>query len=129
MNPGLPVPSPITCRTNFFRSNVKQVMAAILGLLIFYLGIQLLLLAVSLVIGVGLHWCFPAMNIGTGILIGLLSSIASAYCVLKVMRAASDDGVDLFGDTGEEQEEEESEACLALPPETKRRQRRRSKKN
>lgn len=104
-------------------------MATILGLLIFYFAIQLLLLVVSVVIGVGLHWCFPAMNIGIGILIGLLSSIASAYGILKLMRAASEDGVDLFGDTDEDQEEAESEVCLTLPPVTKPRRRRRSKKN
>jgi hypothetical protein len=104
-------------------------MAAILGMLVLNLLLQLLLLAVAAVIGFVLHWCFPAMNIGTGILIGMLSSIASAYFLAQLMRIASESGVDLFDEADENDEDEQPEICFALPPIAKPRRRRRSKKD
>jgi hypothetical protein len=103
-------------------------MAAILAILILYFFLQLLLLAVAVVIGFGLHWCFPVVDIGTGILLGMLSSIASAYFLMQLMRAAAEDGVDLFDDTDEDEESGQPEVRLPLPPGFTRRRRRRSKK-
>lgn len=103
-------------------------MAAILGIIVLYFVLQLLLLTVAAAIGFSLHWCLPEVNIGTGILVGLLSSIATAYFLVQVMRIGFMKELSRDMDDWDEEDEEPPELSITVPPPTKRR-RRQSKKS
>lgn len=60
-------------------------MKDILPLLILFLLILTLLCVPGLGIGFLLHWTIPAIDLGTGTLIGVVAVSASAYFFLQVM--------------------------------------------
>jgi hypothetical protein len=100
-------------------------MAAILGILIFYLVLQALLLTVGVSIGLAVHWCVPGLTIDTGVLVGVLSTIACAYFLVQLIRA-KDVGMleELLADQeDDDQDEEPPELSVTVPPQTKRRRR------
>jgi hypothetical protein len=87
-------------------------MVAILAIILLYVVLQVLLLASAVVIGIGLRWCFPDLSVGHGILIGMFSTIASAYLLVQFakvanIRALSDEYLDDEDDEDEEDEEGE----------------------
>ncbi len=49
-------------------------MRSLLGTLLIYLAIKLFLLTVASVVGFLLHWLLPTIDIGIGLLIGLLAT-------------------------------------------------------
>jgi hypothetical protein len=64
-------------------------MTAILGITLVYLFLQVLLLGFAIAIGLLLRCCFSDMSIGQGVLIGMLSTIASAYILAQFVRTAT----------------------------------------
>ena len=100
-------------------------MAAILGILIVYLVLQTILLAVGVGIGLALHWCVPGLTIDMGVLVGMLSTIASAYFLAKMTRAKYVDMIEEFlaDQEDDDEDEEPPELSITIPPQTKRRRR------
>jgi hypothetical protein len=100
-------------------------MAAILALILLYVVVQVLLLAVSVGIGFILQWFIPDLGIGTGILIGLVSTVASAHCLVQLIRFASAHAMEEIEPTDLDDDEDEAMPVLhvALPPLMKRRRR------
>jgi hypothetical protein len=66
-----------------------KTMAAIFGIALVYLFLQVLLLGFAVAIGFLLRCCFSDVSMGQGVLIGMLSTIASAYILMQFARAAS----------------------------------------
>jgi hypothetical protein len=67
----------------------SKTMIAILGITLVYLFLQVLLLGFAVAIGLLLRCCFSDLSIGHGLLIGMLSTIASAYLLAQFARTAS----------------------------------------
>ena len=105
-------------------------MAAILGILIVYLVLQTILLAVGVGVGLALHWCISGLTIDMGVLVGVLSTIASAYFLAKMMRAKYVDTIGEFLADQEDDDEDDSlpDVRLVLSPESKNRRQRSKKK-
>jgi hypothetical protein len=96
-------------------------MIAILCIVALYLVIQFLLLVLAAVIGIGLHWCFPDLNIGHGILVGMISSVVSVYFLVQLMKVVQmgtwqDESLD--DDDDEDDEDDEEEDDDELPSDT-----------
>jgi len=53
-------------------------------MLVIYLVVNLLLLGLGLGIGFLLHWLLPAVDLGVGILIGVVATVASVSFVLRI---------------------------------------------
>ena len=98
-------------------------MAAILGILIVYLVFQTILLVVGVGVGLALHWCVPGLTVDMGVLVGVLSALASAYFLAKMMRAKYVDTIGEFLADQEDDDEEPPELSITIPPQTKRRRR------
>ena len=98
-------------------------MAAILGLMLLYVVLQALLLGVSVAIGFLLQWLIPDLSIGIGILVGLLSTIASGHCFVRLIRFASTHMLDEIDSSEPDDDEDEATPAMhiALPPLMKRR--------
>jgi hypothetical protein len=52
-----------------------------------YLIIKIILLCISIGIGFLLHWIMPSIDLGIGILIGVISTGISAYTFVKITEA------------------------------------------
>jgi hypothetical protein len=103
-------------------------MAAIIGLAVLCLVIQVLLLAVAAVIGFGLCWCIPDMNIGNGILIGLISSIASIYFTVQLVKLGYIGALEDALNDQDDKNEDDPDVRLVLSPASKNRRQRSKKK-
>jgi hypothetical protein len=68
-------------------SMLSKTMAAVFGITLVYLFLQVLLLGFAIAIGLLLRCCFSDMSMGHGILIGMLSTIASAYILMQFAKA------------------------------------------
>ena len=111
-------------------SEARQ-MAAILGILIVYLVFQTILLAVGVGVGLALHWCVPGLTVDMGVLVGVLSALASAYFLAKMMRAKYIDtiGEQFLADLEDEDEDDSlPDMRLVLSPTSKNRRQRSKKK-
>jgi hypothetical protein len=108
------------------RAGGRTTMAAILGLMFLYVVFQAMLLGVSVAIGFLLQWFIPNMSIGAGVLVGMLSTVASAHFFMQIMRFASTHVIEKIdsGDLDEDEDEAMPELHMALPPLMKRRRRR-----
>ena len=95
-------------------------------MMVLYFVLQILLLTVAVAIGFGLHWCIPDLNIGLGILAGILSSIATAYFVVQLMRIGYIRDVEMDLDDQNEDCEDEitPDLHISAPPVKQRRRRR-----
>ena len=65
--------------------------------LFMYLAIKGLLLAVGIGIGFLLHWLIPAIELGMGVLIGVVATGISVYFFARMMNTPeviSDEGID-----------------------------------
>lgn len=100
-------------------------MPEIVGTLIVYLVLQTILLAVGVGVGLALHWCVPGLTVDMGVLVGVLSTIASAYFLARMTRARYLDMIEdsLADQEDEEQDEDLSELSFAFRPPAKRRPR------
>lgn len=101
-------------------------MTAILGLMLLYVVLQALLLGVSVAIGFLLQWFIPDVSIGTGILVGMFSTVASAHYFVRLIRFASTHVLEELDSSDLDENEDEAipELHIALPPLIKRRRRR-----
>jgi hypothetical protein len=97
-------------------------MRAIVSVLVVFLVVEALLLAVAAAIGLGLNWCNPEIEIGMGILIGVVSSTVAAYTLVRILTMEWHYEID-----DEDQDDLSAEATVDLAPPASRR-RPRSKK-
>ena len=80
-------------------------------LILLYAVVQAVLLGIAVGIGFLLHWIVPDVNIGMGILVGLISTIASAYLFSQMMKSR----LSLDEYIAFDQNEEDDDADDALP--------------
>ncbi len=95
-------------------------MKAFLVLLLFYVLINVFIIALGIGIGFLLHWILPAVAIGMGILIGVVASGISLYFGIRIYN--------YFGDYADEVLFLEDLEEIVPPPARKKRQQRKSKK-
>jgi len=77
----------------------------LLGLLIIYLLLTSVLLALSVGIGLLLHWILPRLDIGIGVLIGIATTAVSIHFFTKLLAAVStetDEGENGAADSDQE---------------------------
>jgi hypothetical protein len=99
-------------------------MVPILSMIVLYLIIQVLLLVSAVAIGFILHWCFPGMSIGHGVLVGMLSTIVSAYILAQLFKVASignwqGGSLDDDDDEDDEFDEDDDEADVETLPDVR----------
>jgi hypothetical protein len=98
-------------------------MRSLLALILFYALISLCLIASGAVLGFFLHWIIPAVDLGTGILIGVITTGFSIYFFLRLMS--------FLGSYEAEMGEDEGYGRIMyfpLPPPSPRRSRKRKAK-
>jgi hypothetical protein len=105
-------------------------MSAILGLTFLYVVVQTLLLAVAVAIGFLLKWLIPDLSIGIGILVGMLSTVASAYLFVQLLRLSHQmpQGEWNLDDQDEEEEDDVAPELHVTLPSLGRGRRRRRKR-
>ena len=59
-------------------------------LVLIYLVIKLALLALSVGVGFLLHWLMPSVELGMGILIGVIATACSVHFFIRLMTAVSE---------------------------------------
>lgn len=80
-------------------------MAAFIGLFLVFVLIQTVFLAVSVGIGFLLRWLIPGVDLGAGVLAGLISTIAICYFFLQALKLTS--LIPTLGRPGEDDEDDE----------------------
>lgn len=114
-----------------FKRSLFEKMRAACGLFIVYAVLDLLILCVAVGIGFLLHWMIPSIDVGTGILAGTASTIASGYFFVQLanMAAVSEPVFEKEADDEEEVDDEEEELSYvplaAFRPRHKRRRKKR----
>jgi hypothetical protein len=100
-------------------SENEQEKPAVGSLLLLVLGVYLLILLVMLALAIGLGWLLrkiiPAVEVGTGIVIGLLAAGFALHLLIKIFGALFRDIV-LPPQPIEEEEDDEPPVIYALPP-------------
>ena len=96
-------------------------MKAFFLLLIFYLLINVLMIALGIGIGFVLHWILPAVEIGVSILIGVVASGISLYFAIRIYNYLGDYADEVLF-------LEDLEEIAPPPPPRPKRQQRKSKK-
>jgi hypothetical protein len=61
-------------------------MLVLIGIVVVFLLVQLLLLGSAVAVAFCLRWCFPDLNSGVGILLGMLSTIVSVYVIVQSVK-------------------------------------------
>jgi hypothetical protein len=61
-----------------------------LGIIIVYLLIKIILLAVGVGIGFLLHWMLPAVDLGIGILIGVVATAIAVHYFMQLMASLNE---------------------------------------